>query len=50
MNLIYEIIFENNKYNIYYYTNNELETIEFYAYDLSNPQTIIRYGYKQKIN
>jgi hypothetical protein len=46
----YEIKQENGKYNIYYYTNNELETIEFYAYELNNPQVIIRYGYKQKIN
>jgi len=43
----YEIKLDNGKYNIYYYTNNELETIEFYAYDLNNPQTIIRYGYKE---
>lgn len=50
MNLVYEIIFENQKYNIYYYINDEIDTIEFYAYDLNNPQTIIRYGYKQKIN
>lgn len=44
----YEIKLENGKYNIYYYTDKELETIEFYAYDLNNPQTIIRYGYKLK--
>lgn len=44
----YEIKLENGKYNIYYYTDKELETIEFYAYDLSNPQIIIRYGYKLK--
>jgi hypothetical protein len=47
MNLTYQIIFENNKYNIYYYTNNELETIEFYGLSLEEPQTIIRYGYKE---
>lgn len=47
MNLFYKIIFENDKYNIYYYTNDVLDTIEFYAYDLSNPQTLIRYGYKE---
>jgi hypothetical protein len=46
----YEIKQENGKYNIYYYIDNKIETIEFYAYDLSNPQAIIRYGYKQKIN
>lgn len=44
----YEIKLENNKYNIYYYIDNKIETIEFYAYDLNNPQTIIRYGYKLK--
>jgi hypothetical protein len=44
----YEIKLENGKYNIFYYTNNELETIEFYAYTLNDPQTIIRYGYKEK--
>jgi hypothetical protein len=36
------------KYNVYYYTNNELESVEFYATDLNFPQTIIRYGYKLK--
>lgn len=47
---LYEIKLENGKYNIYYY-NGEFDGLkEFYAYDLSNPQTIIRYGYKQKIN
>ena len=49
MNLFYEIKLEGAKYNIYYYTNDVLDTIEFYAYDLSNPQTLIKYGYKQKI-
>jgi hypothetical protein len=44
----YEIKLENGKYNIYYYTDGILETKEFYAYDLSEPQTIIRYGYKLK--
>jgi hypothetical protein len=44
----YEIKLENEKYNIYYYTDSILETIEFYAYDLNNPLTIIRYGYKLK--
>ena len=39
---------EYPKYNIYYYTNNDLETIEFYATDLTDPQAIIRYGYKLK--
>lgn len=43
----YQIKLENGKYNIYYYTDGQLETIEFYAYDLSNPLTIIRYGYKE---
>jgi hypothetical protein len=47
MNLVYKIIYENQKYNIYYYINDVLDTIEFYAYDLSDPQTIIRYGYKE---
>ena len=46
----YKIILENGKYNIYYYIDNKIETIEFYAYELDNPQVIIRYGYKQKIN
>jgi hypothetical protein len=44
----YEIKFENEKYNIYYYTDGNLETIEFYGYSLDEPQLIIRYGYKQK--
>lgn len=44
----YEIKLENNKYNIYYYIDGKIETIEFYAYDLSNPQIIIKYGYKLK--
>lgn len=39
---------EYSKYNIYYYTNGELETKEFYATDLNNPEGIIRYGYKLK--
>jgi len=39
---------EYPKYNIYYYTNGELETKEFYATDLNNPDGIIRYGYKLK--
>lgn len=39
---------EYPKYNIYYYINGELETKEFYATDLNDPQTIIRYGYKLK--
>lgn len=45
---IYEIIFENGKYNIYYYTDNILETIEFYGYKLDEPLLIIKYGYKLK--
>lgn len=44
----YKIILENDKYNIHYYIDNKLETIEFYALDLNNPITIIRYGYKLK--
>lgn len=36
------------KYNIYYYINNELDTKEFYAINLENPEGIIRYGYKPK--
>lgn len=43
----YEIKLENNKYNIYYYIDGKIEIIEFYSYDLSNPLTIIRYGYKE---
>lgn len=44
----YEIKLENGKYNIYYYIDTKIETIEFYAYTLDEPQTIIRYGYKEK--
>ena len=44
----YKIILENEKYNIHYYIDNKLETIEFYGLDLNNPITIIRYGYKLK--
>lgn len=44
----YEIKLENGKYNIYYYTEGILESIEFYGYSLDEPQLIIRYGYKQK--
>ena len=43
----YKIILENEKYNIYYYIDNKLETIEFYGLSLEEPQTIIRYGYKE---
>ena len=43
----YKIILENGKYNIHYYIDGKLETIEFYAYDLNDPQVIIRYGYKE---
>lgn len=39
-----------DKYNIYYYVNNELETKEFYAFDLQNPLTSIRFGYNLKTN
>lgn len=46
--MIYEIKLENNKYNIYYYGGEYDGLKEFYAYDLNNPQTIIKYGYKQK--
>lgn len=34
-----------NKYNIYYYINGELDTKEFYAYDLNEPITEIKKGY-----
>lgn len=44
----YEIKLENGKYNVYYYVNNEQETKEFYAYDLNNPITEIKQGYKLK--
>lgn len=44
----YEIKLENGKYNIYYYTEGILESIEFYGYKLDEPQLIIRYGYKLK--
>ena len=44
----YEIKLENGKYNIYYYTEGILESIEFYGYSLDEPLLIIRYGYKQK--
>ena len=43
----YEIKLENGKYNIYYYINRQIETKEFYAYDINEPLTIIRYGYKE---
>jgi hypothetical protein len=43
----YKIILENGKYNIYYYIDNKLETVEFYGLSLEDPQTIIRYGYKE---
>jgi hypothetical protein len=48
MNLYYEIKLENGKYNIYYFGGEYDGLKEFYAYDLSNPQTLIRYGYKEK--
>lgn len=45
----YEIKYEPvngiDKYNIYYYINNEIYTKEFYAYDLNNPLTEIMQGY-----
>lgn len=44
----YEIKLENGKYNIYYYTEGILESIEFYGYKLDESLLIIRYGYKQK--
>jgi hypothetical protein len=44
----YEIKLENNKYNIYYYTDGILDTVEFYGYSLGEPLLIIRYGYKLK--
>lgn len=44
----YEIKSENGKYNIYYYTDGILETREFYAYNINEPLTIIRYGYKER--
>lgn len=44
----YEIKLEEGKYNIYYYINGALESIEFYGYSLNEPQLIIRYGYKLK--
>lgn len=44
----YEIKLENDKYNIYYYTEGILDTKEFYAYNLDEPLTIIRYGYKEQ--
>jgi len=44
----YEIKLENEKYNIYYYIDNKIETIEFYGYSLEEPQLIIRYGYKER--
>lgn len=44
----YEIKLENGKYNIYYFTDSILETKEFYAYNLDEPLTIIRYGYKEQ--
>jgi len=43
----YQIKLENGKYNIYYYIDGQLETIEFYGLSLDEPQTIIRYGYKE---
>ena len=44
----YQIKLEDSgKYNIYYYISGNLYTIEFYAYDLNNPQNIIQYGYKE---
>jgi hypothetical protein len=46
--MFYEIKFENDKYNIYYIGGEYDGLKEFYAYDLSDPQTIIRYGYKEK--
>lgn len=46
----YEIKYESingiDKYNIYYYINGELESKEFYAYDLNEPISEIRFGYK----
>jgi hypothetical protein len=44
----YEIKLEAGKYNIYYYGGEFDGLKEFYAYELTEPQTIIRYGYKQK--
>jgi hypothetical protein len=37
-----------DKYNIYYYENNILETKEFYGYDLNLPQTKIKENYNLK--
>jgi hypothetical protein len=45
--MIYEIKLENDKYNIYYYGGEYDSVKEFYAYNLDQPQTIIRYGYKE---
>jgi hypothetical protein len=47
MNFYYEIKLENGKYNIYYTGGDYAGLKEFYAYDLSDPQTVIRYGYKE---
>jgi len=45
----YEIKLEEEKYNIYYYINGQIDTKEFYGYSLDKPELIIRYGYKEKI-
>jgi len=47
MNLYYEIKQEGDKYNVYYYGGDYAGLKEFYAYNLSEPQTLIRYGYKE---
>jgi len=48
----YEPIFKNEveipKYNIYYYINDILESIEYHSKDGINGE--IRYGYKPKSN
>jgi hypothetical protein len=43
----YEIKLENGKFNIYYYIDKQIDTIEFYGYSMNDPQLIIRYGYKE---
>jgi hypothetical protein len=49
VNFYYEIKLEGGKYNIYYYGGDYDGLKEFYAYNLNEPQTLIKYGYKQKI-
>jgi hypothetical protein len=47
MKFEYKIKLENGKYNIYYFINGVIDTVEFYGYSLNDSELIIRYGYKE---